>query len=299
MNFNVQQLNELKQRAIKAALAAGAIINAHRHSSFHIQQKNVGSSAASQIVTEVDHTAQAAILAILQPSCLSYDLALLAEESRDDGERHQKAAFWCIDPMDGTLAFVKQEAGFSVSIALVAQNGTPLIGVVFDPVTETLFSAVRGQGAYKNGCLMQRPKLDQAQPLVLTTDFSFQQHRWLQQTQTGLEAIADVLDLPGAEIHFRIGAVMNACHLLETPNHCYFKYPREGASGGSLWDYAATACLFHEVGAVAVDIEGQPLALNRLTTTFMNHRGLLYAGNESVAEQIMGLYQRFLACSGA
>jgi len=295
MSFNIQQLHQLKQLAIQAAQAAqaaGAIINAHRHRSVQIQQKNVGSSAASQIVTEVDHLAQAAILAILQPSCLEYDLALLAEESSDDGLRHKKPAFWCIDPMDGTLAFVQNESGFSVSIALVAQNGEPLIGVVFDPVSEALFSAVRGQGAYKNGLLMQRPQLDKNQPLVLTTDFSFQQHPWLQQTQTGLDKIAQTLGLPSAEIQFRIGAVLNACAILENANHCYFKYPRADNSGGSLWDYAATACLFHELGLVATDLYGAPLELNRCGSTFMNHRGLLYAADADLAAEIVALQQR-------
>jgi len=292
MSFNIQQLEQLKSLAIQAAQTAGVIINAHRQSTIQVQQKNVGSSAASQIVTEVDHLAQAAILAILQPSCLEYDLALLAEESSDDGLRHKKPAFWCIDPMDGTLAFVQNESGFSVSIALVAQNGQPLIGVVFDPVSETLFCAVRGQGAYKNGRLMQRPQLDKNRPLVLSTDFNFQQHPWLRQTQLGLDKLAQTLGLPSAEIQFRIGAVLNACHILESPNCCYFKYPRTDNSGGSLWDYAATACLFHELGLAATDIYGEPLELNRCGSTFMNHRGLLYAADAELAAEIVALQQR-------
>jgi len=292
LNLTLEQLEQLKSLAIQAAQAAGEIINAHRHRSVQIQQKNVGSSAASQIVTEVDHLAQAAIVAILQPSCAEYDLALLAEESSDDGLRHKKPAFWCIDPMDGTLAFVQNESGFSVSIALVAQNGEPLIGVVFDPVSEALFSAVRGQGAYKNGRLIQRPQLDKNQPLVLTTDFSFQQHPWLRQTQLGLDKLAQTLGFPSAEIRFRIGAVLNACHILASPNDCYFKYPRTDNSGGSLWDYAATACLFHELGLVATDLYGAPLALNRWGSTFMNHRGLLYASDAYLAAEIVALQQR-------
>jgi len=292
MNLNSQQLHHLKQLAIQAAQAAGEIINTHRQSTIQIQQKNVGSSAASQIVTEVDHLAQAAIVAILQPSCEAYDLALLAEESSDDGSRHKKPAFWCIDPMDGTLAFVQGERGFSVSIALVAQNGEPLLGVVFDPVTETLFSAVRGQGAYKNGRLMQRRPLDKNRPLILTTDFSFQQHPWFKQTQLGLDKIAQTLGLPRAEIQFRIGAVLNACAILENANCCYFKYPRTDNSGGSVWDYAATACLFHELGLLATDVYGEPLDLNRCGSTFMNHRGLLYAADAELAAEIVALQQR-------
>ncbi len=101
--------------------------------------------------------------------------------------------------------------------------------------------------------------------------------------------IHDIILRATGAIKFCAGAVMNACGILEEPNSCYFKYPRTGDSGGSLWDYAAKACLFGEAGAVASDIHGHPLALNRADSTFMNHRGLLYAACQPVADQIITL----------
>ncbi|MEZ4955040.1 MAG: inositol monophosphatase family protein [Saprospiraceae bacterium] len=44
--------------------------------------------------------------------------------------------------MDGTLAFINKHPGFSVSIALIANDGTPHIGVVYDPSTDTLYQAI-------------------------------------------------------------------------------------------------------------------------------------------------------------
>ena len=52
-----------------------------------------------------------------------YDLALLTEELEDDGSRHVKDYFWCIDPIDGTLPFTQKKPGYGVSIALVARDG--------------------------------------------------------------------------------------------------------------------------------------------------------------------------------
>ena len=49
---------------------------------------------------------------------------------------------------------------------------------------------------------------------------------------------------------------------------------------------ATTACLFDEAGAVATDIHGARLDLNRADSTFMHHRGALYATDESIARQI-------------
>ena len=289
MIFTNAQLQELTQQAITAALAAGHIINAHRESKVRVHKKETGTSTAAQVVTEVDHKAQAIILEILQPLCEEYDLALLTEESPDNGQRQFKSAFWSIDPMDGTLNFINGQPGFSVSIALVAKNGTPLLGVVYDPVENNLYQAVRNAGAYKNGERLKVSEQNLEQSLVLRTDFSFQTDPLLEQTLSGLQDVAHKLGLNGAKIEYRNGAVLNACEILEAPNICYFKYPKPG--GGSLWDFAATACLYHEAGAIASDIYGQAMDLNRQDSTLMNHRGLLYASDKTLADHIVTLYR--------
>ena len=290
--MNKLNLEKLSQQAIDAAHAAGEIINTYRQRDIEVQYKAAGNSAASQVVTEVDHKAQAVILEFLQPSCIEFDLALVTEESPDDGLRQEKEAFWCIDPMDGTLAFINNTHGFSVSIALVAKNGKPLIGVVYDPVEQDLYHAIDGSGAYKNNRIIRLPELDPDRPLILHTDFSFEAHPWFDKTSTGLQDISRSLELNGADIKFKTGAAMNACNILQEPNSCYFKYPRKGNSGSSLWDFAATACLFNEAGAIASDIFGLPLELNRIGSTYVNHRGSLYAGQQKLADEIIELYKK-------
>jgi 3'-phosphoadenosine 5'-phosphosulfate (PAPS) 3'-phosphatase len=290
--MNNINLEELCQKAVDAARAAGKVISDNRHLNVDIQHKAAGNSEASQVVTEVDYKAQAIILDILQPTCIEFDLALVTEESPDDGLRHEKQAFWCIDPMDGTLAFINDSHGFSVSIALVAKNGKPLIGVVYDPVEQDLYHAIDGSGAYKNRQLIRVPGLDPELPLVLHTDFSFEHHPWFEKTSIGLQDISQSLGLKGAAIEYKTGAAMNACNILQQPNTCYFKYPRKGNSGGSIWDFAATACLFNEAGAIASDIFGQPLELNRIGSTYANHRGSLYTGQQALAEQVIELYKK-------
>jgi myo-inositol-1(or 4)-monophosphatase len=290
--MNKRDLAILCQYAIDAAHAAGEVISTHRHLNVDVQHKTAGTSAASQVVTEVDHKAQAVILDILQPTCIEFDLALVTEESPDDGLRQEKQAFWCIDPMDGTLAFINNTHGFSASIALVAKNGKALIGVVYDPVEQDLYHAIDGSGACKNNQLIRIPGLDPDRPLILHTDFSFETHPWFDKTRDGLQDIARSLGLNGAAIKYRTGAAMNACNILQEPNSCYFKYPRKGNSGGSIWDFAATACLFNEAGAIASDMFGQPLELNRIGSTYVNHRGSLYTGQQKLADEIIKLYKK-------
>ena len=112
-------LFQLNKIAIKAALSAGKIIQHYTKEDVSVEQKKGGTSYASQVVTVVDRACEAAILAHLLPTCEAFDLGLLSEETEDDASRFEKDFFWCIDPMDGTLAFINKQPGFSVSIALI------------------------------------------------------------------------------------------------------------------------------------------------------------------------------------
>jgi len=97
-------------------------------------------------------------------------------------------------------------------------------------------------------------------------------------------------DLTGVQVIERGGATMNACWVVEHQPACYFKFPKPQDGGGSLWDFAATACLFHELGAIACDFYGQPLDLNRADSTFMNHRAVIFTADLSLVKQIIALY---------
>ena len=144
-------LSQLSKIAIKAARAAGTVIQKHMNDEIKVEKKEGGDSYASQVVTAVDIACEKVILSHLLPTCDEFNLALLTEESVDNGSRFEEDYFWCIDPMDGTLAFIQGQPGFSVSVALVEKDGTPCIGVVFDPSTDTMYHAIQGNGAFKNG----------------------------------------------------------------------------------------------------------------------------------------------------
>ena len=277
-------LGELTQHAVQAALDAGALIRSYRDREVEVLHKEGGDTYASQVVTEVDRKAQDAILRILGPSCEEYEIALLTEESEDDGSRFEKECFWCIDPMDGTLHFIRGEPGYSVSIALVARDGSPMIGVVFDPVHDVLWQATKGQGVRRNG---EPWTLDaSSQELTFTYDRSFKDHSERDRVLRELEGYAYSIGLKKLASTQFGGAVINACHALESAPGCHFKFAKPQEGGGSLWDYAATACLYKEAGAVVGDVHGAPLDLNRPDSTFMNHRGAVYATDEDLARCI-------------
>src|SRR3954469_7197226 len=70
-------------------------------------------------------------------------------------ERKQWNEFWLVDPLDGTKEFIKKNGEFTVNIALI-KNGTPVIGVVYVPVTGVMYVATEESGSFsfnvdKNG----------------------------------------------------------------------------------------------------------------------------------------------------
>ena len=234
-------LRGLTECAMEAALAAGKVIQSYCAGEVEVFSKKGGGTLASQVVTEVDRKAQDAILEVLRPSIDQYNLGLLTEESEDDGSRFQQEYFWCIDPLDGTLAFSEGENGYAVSIGLVARDGSPQIGVVYDPVSEVLWQAAKGQGVQRNG--QDWKVTDSSNTLTFTYDRSFEAHPQFSSLCDALSEVGRKFGLKDIQAIQFGGSVMNAMHALENRPGCHLKLPKPEEGGGSLWDYAATACI--------------------------------------------------------
>ncbi|WP_282134763.1 3'(2'),5'-bisphosphate nucleotidase CysQ family protein [Seonamhaeicola maritimus] len=268
-------LQHLANIAIEAALSAGKNIQKHLNDNINVETKKGGSNYASQVVTKVDRECENIILSYLLATCKSYDIGLLSEETTDDKSRFEKDFFWCVDPMDGTLAFINKHTGFSVSIALISRDGTPIIGVVFDPSTNTLYHAVKDNGAYKNKKIWTIKNTNDY--LTYTTD------KKLKDTPKSDE-IKDILNnhltnfgLKGIKEISGLGAVMCAISALENRPACFLKLPKKSKGGGSIWDYAATACIYQELGLPVTSFNGETLDLNNKDNTFMNEYGVSYS----------------------
>jgi myo-inositol-1(or 4)-monophosphatase len=134
-------MNPLLNVAISAALSAGKIIvrSLDRLDTLRKIEKQ-----KNDFVTEVDLQSEKEIMRILRKAYP--DHAILAEESgRTEGDEH----LWIIDPLDGTANFMHGFPHYSISIAHQYKNKLE-VAVIYDPIRQEMFTALRGKGAHLN-----------------------------------------------------------------------------------------------------------------------------------------------------
>ena len=283
MKLTQEQLTKLCEKAKETAREAGQYIQSQFDQEYKTKGKVGGDSLASQVVTEVDFKAQEIILNHLNSSIQTYDLGLLTEESVDDNSRLEKDYFWCIDPMDGTLPFTEKRTGYAVSIALVAHEGIPVIGVVYVPDLDQCYSSIKGAGVRLNEKRMELVGAADQTTLHWYMDRSFQSEPYYQQV---VNQMMQYFNTHEVVIHAQFGGVRNAIGVITSGNGCYFKFPKKRNGCGSIWDYAATRLFFEELGMHVTNARGDELHLNDTSSTFMNTQGIVYATDSNLFQLI-------------
>ena len=137
-------MNELLEIAKQAALDAGAEIM--KLYTDPAQDFGVEKKADNSPLTLADKAAHLCIMRYLQETgipVLSEEGQYLPYANRRDWQR-----LWVVDPLDGTKEFIKKNGEFTVNIALV-EDGTPVLGVIYIPATDTLYYGIVGEGACK------------------------------------------------------------------------------------------------------------------------------------------------------
>jgi 3'(2'), 5'-bisphosphate nucleotidase len=282
-----KDLYSLCKIAESAAIAAGEHIQSQFNQHYQKEKKAGGHSLAAKVVTEVDYKAQEIILQHLNDSIEQYDLGLLTEEAADDSSRLEKDYFWCIDPMDGTLAFTEGRTGYAVSIALVSKSGDPLIGLVYLPDLKDIYTSIKGQGIRLNNEVFKRKSLN-SDVIQLYMDLSLQSEPYFNLLKNDFQNWSDEKEKK-LEFHLGFGAVRNAIGVLHSASACYFKFPKKQIGGGSIWDYAATRLFFEELGLIVTDSFGKTLHLNDPESTYLNQKGVLFATDGPLFDLIISL----------
>lgn len=132
----------LLEAATVASREAGALLLEYAEAGFHIEYKN-----PINLVTDADHAAEQCVIDRLKD--LFPDHRFLAEE-QGRLEEAQSPYLWIIDPLDGTTNFAHGYPAYCVSIGL-EYEGRCVLGAIFDPSRNELFTAVEHRGAQLNG----------------------------------------------------------------------------------------------------------------------------------------------------
>ncbi|MBW2241617.1 MAG: inositol monophosphatase [Deltaproteobacteria bacterium] len=224
--------------ARRLALEAGAIQKERYATELQIETK----SAAVDLVTDVDKACEALIVDAITAE--RPEDAVLAEEG--SGIDHPGAELrWIIDPLDGTTNYAHAYPRFCVSIG-VTRNGEPWIGVVYDPLLDELYEAVRGEGARLNGePLRVSPEKDLSHGL-LATGFAYDRRKSEEDNLTQFAAF-----LKAARALRRDGsAALDLCYVAAGRFDGFWEFKLQP------WDVAAGCLIVNEAGGRTSDTEG-------------------------------------------
>ena len=259
-----QSLHPMLNIAIKAARAAGAIIN---RGSQDLDILKISHKGPNDFVSEVDQAAETAIIEILLQAYPQH--GILAEESgREHGAKHSEFV-WIIDPLDGTTNFLHGFPVYAVSIAL-AFRGQVQQAVVYDPTRNDLFYASRGRGAYLNDRRLRVSKRTRLSDSLVGTGFPFRRgdsfQRYVKMFETVMQNCAGVRR-PGA-------AALDLCYVAAGWYDGFFE------TGLNPWDMAAGSLMITEAGGLVGNFTGE--------SDFLYQREVV-AGNPKVYAQLVTL----------
>ncbi len=158
-------MTDLKKTAIEAALKAGHFLK----NSFHKTHEVTSKEGKKNLVTDCDLESERIILSFLHKTFPSH--GFLSEEAGKEGSNSSEIT-WVIDPLDGTVNFAYQIPLFTVSIA-ACRGEEVLAGVVFQPMSEELFVAEKGKGAFLNGKQIHVSKQEDMEEAFLAVGFPY------------------------------------------------------------------------------------------------------------------------------
>ena len=205
------------------------------------------------------------------------DDGILAEESEDTAHRLAKRRGWMIDPLDGTNGFINGNGDFAVQIGL-AEDGEAVLGVVYQPLTDLLYRAVRGQGAWIErhntpGAGPERARVSDQTDFSLMCLAASRSHRSPRMDRV-VKAFGVKQEVRRGSVGIKVGLIIERqCDLYVHLS------PRT-----KQWDSCAPQVILTEAGGRFSDIFGAPITYN---SPQVEHRNGLIATNGVAHQQVI------------
>src|SRR6202790_1310105 len=233
-------MNSFLDVAIETAREAGAILLAEFDRPVKISYKG-----EVDIVTQADKRSEQAIVTRLRTHFPKH--AIVAEEG--GGTESESPFRWHVDPLDGTTNFAHGYPCFAVSLGL-EEAGELIVGVIFQPVSGELFTAVKGEGAYLNQKKIEVSRIEKLATSLLATGFPS-----VKRTQN-----------PNIHYYWDFtlrshGVRRDGSAALDLAAVACGRFEGFWEFGLHSWDTAAGVLLVREAGGVVTDFSGLPYRL--------------------------------------
>jgi len=228
---------------LEAAIVAGRVGGQRAMEEINFTKASVKSSG--ELVTQADSRCQQIIVDRIKETYP--DHGFIAEEGGEakifkQPPRGAEAVWWVIDPIDGTTNFAHRMLLFTISIAVMYQ-GEPIVGVIFEPATDSMFTAVKGGEAQLNSrrITASEDKIDKFSSIGLDSHFDSGVPGWASEVMQRTK----FRNLGSVALQF---AYVAKGSLIATIASC----PK-------LWDIAAGAMIAEAAGAIVTDWQGSKI----------------------------------------
>lgn len=235
-------LTTYHETAVQIAKQAADILRHYYHKPDLLHQTK---TTSIDLVTEADQAAEQYIASALLAAYPTHHI--VGEEGSNLGAALEDAEYvWYVDPLDGTTNFANKLPMFCVSIAMTTREMQPLVGIVYNPITDEFFSAIKRQGATLNSKPIHVSHKTQLIESVLVSGFPYAKATThdnnLTEWSTFLTRVRDLR-------HFG-SAALNLCYVACGRFEGYWEQTLKP------WDWLAGVLIVEEAGGVITDYTG-------------------------------------------
>ncbi|MDO8576834.1 MAG: inositol monophosphatase [Candidatus Daviesbacteria bacterium] len=223
--------------AKQAAKQSGLLIRRRVDKKNKVQIKN---NDASNLVTEADLLSEKKIIKTIKKYFRSHNI--ISEEA--GREENDSEYTWVIDPLDGTVSFAHNMPHFSVAVGLLKDN-QPIVGVIYNVMTNKLYWAEQGKGAFVDGKAIKVSKIATLDESAVILGFGSIKRR-----STRIERyVSPLINKVGHP--YSLGSGSTSYTFVANG------FAEATTDGGWLWDFVAGAVIVREAGGKVTDFEGK------------------------------------------
>ena len=206
-----------------------------------VRNEDIEEKELNSLVSYVDKEAEKMIVKALKE--ITPDAGFLTEE--DTKNEIDKPQVWIIDPIDGTTNYLRKIPHFSTSIALM-ENGVVTLGIVYETMQDVAYTAIKGQGAWRNDQPLNVSKVDKLSEAIVVTGFPYKRDKNMEANFELLKFC--VMNCRGIR---RLGsAALDLAYVADGKIDIYYE------SSLNIWDIAAGILLVQEAKGAMTDLEG-------------------------------------------